>query len=154
MCFDRRHLIREGEKFPRVITTSWGFDWDLRDARRQLRKDKNNVALQTEVRQLVDLSKIAERYEAECWRIRQVSETEYAPAREAVTRASRALAELTGAILKQPDKSMAGVLVKAEALDAWGKIHDTDKFYAAFEPYKWNGQIAASILRHAKGAAT
>ncbi|RLP22910.1 hypothetical protein [Mesorhizobium sp. YM1C-6-2] len=83
-----------------------------------------------------------------------VSEAEYEPYWRAVKAAVKSLCSLVATIMDQPDETMAGLLIKAEALATFGNMTDVDQGWAIFEPNKWHGQIAASILRHAKGGAS
>jgi len=52
-------------------------------------------------------------------------------------------------VMKQPDRTMEGIFVKAEALAAWGRVNDFDQHWALFDP-----QIATALLHYSKGDAT
>ncbi|UVK49334.1 hypothetical protein BPNPMPFG_008276 (plasmid) [Mesorhizobium sp. AR07] len=66
----------------------------------------------------------------------------------------RALEKHVAAIMATPDLTMEGLVIKAQALAEWDRAGDEKMDKLAFEHgLDWHGQIAASILRHAKGGA-
>lgn len=152
--FEGGFLWRKGEKFPRIITAkSWWVRNELRAAKRRLKR-KASPALRAEVDRLTHTLKVAGKYEDECIRIKEACHDEYTAGWKAKKAAAEAVCNLIGAIMEQPDETMAGLLIKAEALDTFAGMTDFDQKAAIWEPNKWHGQIAASILRHAKGGAS
>jgi len=153
-CFQGDFLWREGEEFPRTIT--WRASWargHLAAEQRRL-KTKDTPARRAEIAQLKRIVKIAEDYEDECVRVKEACHDEYTAGWKARKVAAKAVCKLVGAIMEQPDRTMAGLLIKAEALDTFACMSEWDQKAAIFEPNKWHGQIAASVLRHAKGGAS
>lgn len=55
-----------------------------------------------------------------------------------------------GAILSADEHTMAGVVIKAQALAEWGKV---EKFWCGFnaEGVDWPSQLASAIIRQAEG---
>lgn len=62
--------------------------------------------------------------------------------------------EHIAAMMNETDVTMEGLLIKAEALAAWDRTAKGANKLAIRHGMDWHGQIAASILRHAKGGAT
>ncbi len=149
--FEGGYLWRKGEKFPRIITmkSHWAAA-HLSAAKRRLKK-KDSPAARAEVAELTRIYKLADEYENECIRVEEECNAEYTEGWKAKNAAAKAVCDLIGAIMAQPDNTMEGLLIKAEALDTFACMTDRDQKSAIFEPNKWHGQIAASILRHAKG---
>lgn len=72
---------------------------------------------------------------------------------QATRDATKQLAEHVAATMAQPDETVAGLLIKAEALAAWGQVEPDDQRWAYNTPNEWHGEIARSVLRHAKQGA-
>lgn len=144
-------LWRKGERWPRTITmkSHWA-EAHLRFAKRQLKR-KDSHAHRAEVARLKRLHKLCGEYEDECIRVKEACHDEYTAGWKAKNAASEAVCQLIGAIMAQPDETMEGLLIKADALNTFASMTERDQKAAIFEPNKWHGQIAASILRHARG---
>ena len=93
---------------------------------------------------------LAAAYFAECEAIRQ--NLNYPALNARLDEARAALKSIVGCIMVEPDESMTGVMIKAEALAAWGAV---DPFLRTFnvEGVDWAQKLAASILSHAGKAA-
>ena len=89
---------------------------------------------------------LAERYWAECDSIKSTSGYEAATA--LLTAARTALCARVDAIMRAPETSLMGVVIKAQALEAWSEV---GPLFRALSPGadKWGGMIAASIMRQA-----
>lgn len=95
-----------------------------------------------------DKAALAAAYEAECERVRKASGYAEAVARDKA--AFHALAALVGAIIATPADTMAGVMVKAQALAAW----EAEPLHIAHvQSWGWSGAFAADVLRIASAAA-
>lgn len=151
-------LIREGEEHPRYLTTAADLEcqveragWVLKGKRLRRRNvaGMNRQEWETELAEAERLHAIAARYEAEIASIKKESNYESASKHAAAT--AEALEAHVSAIMTQPELSMDGLIIKAQALAAWGKVEPLYRI-----PYRhgqdWHGQIAASILRHAQSA--
>lgn len=93
-------------------------------------------------------AKVAAEYEAECERVRKASGYAEAVARDKA--AFDALAALVGAIMAAPAATMAGVMVKAQALAAW----EAEPLHIAHvKSWDWAGVFAADVIRLASQSA-
>jgi hypothetical protein len=97
-----------------------------------------------------ELLPIAKRYEAKCERIRKASGYQAAVDRREAAR--EALASAIDAIMAEPARTMAGVIVQAQALEAWGGV---EGLWRDILPGTngWSTQLAASILEISKAYA-
>ena len=55
--------------------------------------------------------------------------------------------------MAEPETTMAGVVVKAQALAAWGTVEDVWQAFGR-DSYTWGPALSASVLRIAGGQAT
>jgi hypothetical protein len=92
---------------------------------------------------------VAQRYYAETARLREWCE--YKPAEQAAATACEALVAHIGAIMAEPPATMAGVIIHAQALAAFGKVEKWCRV-TCVEAWPWAGDFAASVLRIAEGA--
>ncbi|MBZ9888931.1 hypothetical protein LB559_13360 [Mesorhizobium sp. BR1-1-3] len=151
-----------GAHHGRHIHTSGDFEWRLHRASSALKSRSKSPSAwhtcstreewQAEFDKASRLLLIAKKYEAKTAHIEKASG--YKPAWEARHAAAQALADHITAVLDQPDITLEGMLIKAEALAAWGRVSEKDRIWAAVDRKRnWHGQIAESVLRHAKGGA-
>lgn len=155
------YLWRQGDEYPRQIVLSpWGIETRIRMARKRKRNAKkagrmaDYMAAEAEIAHLVELAAKAEAYqerydavkaEAEAW------SKAATPIRHAL---HEALEKHIAAIMDQPDHTMEGLIIKAQALAEWDRVGTRYFDRVAFKHgQNWHGQIAASILKHAGGAA-
>jgi len=137
-----------GWRIDRKIYTSYGLREGAEHLRQQLKYGRGD---QAEIDRLEKLIPIAERYETKCHCIRR--ESNYQALDSAAHAAAKNLVMLIGSIMACKDRSIEGLMIKAQALSAFDGMAPCDKSNAIFEPYDWAGQIADSIVRHAsKGA--
>ncbi|MBT1155711.1 hypothetical protein J1C56_08915 [Aminobacter anthyllidis] len=158
------YLWRKGDEFPRrIVVTTRNLDWDIGHAKRHLRaltngKQKKSggkalAAWRDELVRLQQLHCTAETYEKECERLKEPARAEHKTKWTVTHKLRDELEDHIAAIMNEPDATMEGLLIKAEALAAWDKSgKDMDKL-AIRHGREWHGQIAASILRHAQGGA-
>lgn len=148
-------LYRAGEIEPRQVVPSYAFRCYAARARRAL-KSKKLAAGPVDGRtrseweaELIENERcfaLASNYEAETKRIREASS--YKASWKAHAAASDDLAAHVALIMGQPDFTMEGLIIKAQALNVWSRV---DELYRRFGRREdWYGQIAASILRHAR----
>lgn len=74
----------------------------------------------------------------------------YQPAVNAHTEALEAFRTHVGAILSVEERTIAGVVIKAQALSEWGRV---EKFWRGFnaEGVDWPSQLADAIVRQVEG---
>lgn len=141
-------LWRKGERDPRRVLDAetlerWvkGTERSVKRAKSDSRRAELMAALEEERRALA----LARSYEAEKARILEASGHEQAADRHKA--AFDALQDTTKAIMAEPDRTMADVMIKAQALDVWSRV---DRSYRAFTPgaADWGPMLAASIMRH------
>lgn len=91
--------------------------------------------------------KSSERYFAECERLKKASG--YVEAYGQAAKAREALRDLVGAIIDEDETSIEGVVIKAEALAAWGTVPG---FFQTFslDAYKWGPKFAEAVMRQAQ----
>lgn len=151
-----------GAHHGRHIYTSGDFEWRLHRASSALKSRSKSPSAwhtgstreewQADFDEASRLLLIAKKYEAKTAHIEKASG--YKHAWEARHTAAQALADHITAVLDQPDFTIEGMLIKAEALAAWGRVSEKDRIWAAVDRKRnWHGQIAESVLRHAKGGA-
>ncbi len=150
------YLYRDGEKHPRrIVVTSWHVSRDLSYAKRVMRRAKKVGAVsdflvaEEEVIRLKTLLAKTEAYEREFNAARAFAKGEYDRLYPVMASALNAFAAHVTATMDEEDVTMEGLLIKAQALAAWGGIGSDDKFLAGILGKDWHGKIAASILRHA-----
>ena len=83
-------------------------------------------------------------YEKACKAAREASGYHVAKAR--AREASDALRDHVSRIMAEPVNGMAGVMIKAQALDAWGCVSQLDKMHNLLDA-DWATALAADILR-------
>ncbi|AMJ59360.1 hypothetical protein [Bosea sp. PAMC 26642] len=151
-------LMRPGEAEPRRLISAFHFGFQVNRARRVLNGKKLTAGLvdgrtraewETELAEDERCHALAVTYEAETKRISEASN--YTASWQAHSAAAAALEVHVGLIMGQPDLTMEGLIIKAQALEVWGRV---DELYRlSRRGADWHGQIAASILRHASAAA-
>lgn len=148
-------LVRPGEEEAHRIGKPSAFVWEQECCREAMQKksmmrSKRERAYRREKLAAAEKAeKMAEDYWAACERVRQASGIE--PARERKAAAREALREHVSAILAGREQSMAGVVIKAQALAAWGEV---ELFHRMLNPHgdEWASHISASIMRQAEAA--
>lgn len=156
------YMWRTGEeRFPRrIVVKSWDVSWELSGARRLKRQAKKAgniadfMAVEAEIERLTILLSTARRYEDEFKAVKSQAKawhSEASPVKEARRETlERHIAE----IMNEPDLTMEGLVIKAQALAAWGRVgRGWAERLALKHGQDWQGQIAGAILRHAGGAS-
>jgi hypothetical protein len=133
---------------PRYILTANDLRWELADhenllAGKRVRSKERRARAHKQAKEIRRLIPIAKRYQAECARIRDASGISAAYKRE--TAAGKALTTHVDAIMSQQETSMAGVMIKAQALAAWSNVPYCGLF--SFEVREWGPKFGASIIR-------
>lgn len=158
--FQGAALRRLGEEHPRRLIPPYSFRYQVHRATRALKSKKlqrlgtldgrTRAEWETELADDKRCLALAEAYEAETKRISEASG--YEASWRAHHAASNALAAHIALLMAEPDHTMEGLIIKAEALEAWNGV---EWFQRATRPAAadWHGQIASSVLRHAKSGA-
>jgi hypothetical protein len=149
---------RPGEANPRQLISAFSFRYEASRARRVLKSKKlaagpvdgrTRAEWETELAKADRCHALAAKYEAETKRISEASN--YEASWKAHAAAAAALEAHVTLMMDQPDHTMEGLVIKAQALEVWGRV---DELYRLTRRgADWHGQIAASILRHASTAA-
>ncbi|RWP23780.1 MAG: hypothetical protein EOR01_07795 [Mesorhizobium sp.] len=136
-----------------VIVTCDDLEWELTRAKRILKGksiDKRSVgglpdraAWENELDAIVAQYTAASKYEAEKARVLKASG--YEAANERKHAAADALIGIINDIMAQPETTMAGVVIKAQALAQWGLVSDWQRYTIASAD--WGPALAASVLR-------
>lgn len=152
------YLWRVGDKFPRrIVVEAWSVYADLLKAKRQLRKAFKEgrladcLVLEDEVGRLDKLYDVASTYERKHREVTAEAKADYGKYWPVANDLRDALEKHVAAIMDQPDRTMEGLVIKAQALAEWGRLKKPHKLAFTYGQ-NWHGQIAASILRHAGGA--
>lgn len=158
--FEGAALKRPNEEHPRQLIHSNSFRWQVRRDERALKskrllttgsKDgRNRAEWEAELAEDKRCLALAENYEAETKRIRDASG--YEASWKAHHAATDALAAHVALMMAEPDHTMEGLIIKAEALEAWNGVEWWQRSFKAAGA-DWHGKIAASVLRHAKASA-
>lgn len=153
------YLWRRGEQFPRrIVVRSWRVSGELMRAKAALRKARKNESVsdcmvaEDEVGRLTKLLKVAAEYEKSFQEIKERASREHKG--RSTWELQGELEEYIAAIMATPDWTMEGLIIKAQALAEWDRVGGKKMHKVPFRHgADWHGQIAASILRHAKGGA-
>jgi len=148
-------MFRKGEVRPRQLISASSFRYDTKYAKRVLNGNKlekskidglNRQEWEVRLVQLEKAQALAARYEAEIKRIK--SSVDYEAVWRATHAARDALEDHIAAIMNEPEQTMTGLIIKAQALEAWGQVKGYKIPFRHGEA--WPEQIAASILRMAR----
>lgn len=156
------YLWRKGDAFPRrIVVTTRMLNGEFNLVRYHLRVlskgkkkksgGKTEAAWHDEFARLERLHGIAETYERECARIQGPAKAEFETKWTVTHRLRDKMEDLIAAMMNEPDLTMEGLLIKAQALAAWDKSGKGMAKLAIRHGKAWHGQIAASILGHAEG---
>lgn len=156
------YLLRSGEDYPRrIIIRAWQLDRKIWDARRAKRSAKKNeavadfLAAEAEIKRLKKLLAVADDYEARFAEVKAQAHAAHEEAYPIMSGRKDALERHVAAIMNEPDHTMEGLVIKAQALAEWDRVGDRYFDRVAYQyGQDWHGQIAASILRYAKGGAS
>lgn len=156
------YLWRAGaEEFPRrIVVKSWQVSWQIDEARRRKRQAKKSgnladfMAAGAEIKRLKALHSTARTYEDEFKAVKSRAEAWHSEARPVKEAYREALERHVAAIMNEPDHTMEGLIIKAQALAEWNRVGDrwADRL-ALKHGQDWQGQIVAAILRHARGGS-
>jgi hypothetical protein len=161
---DGTPLVRTGESYARRVWSAAALANEAKRGERVLRgtsfeKNKNGKhrrLTRDEYRQLVDgyyeKYAVARDYEAERDSIKAQSDIDSVQKR--LDDAEKAFSEALKAILREPDRTMVGVVIKAQAIataSAAGRFFLLSTFDA--ETGDWGTRLANSVLTHAKAGA-
>ncbi len=155
-------LTRQGQQWPIPVTTAAEIQHDIDEIRQALRRKRRDAFGPVNwrgIKQVPDqwelslaergrLLAIAGRYETNKAAVLDASG--YIKALGRMTSARQALGDLVAEIMAQPEVTMLGVVIKAQALVAWGEV-DLLTRWSTPESHRWEGQLAASVLRLASG---
>ncbi|MBN9242132.1 MAG: hypothetical protein J0I98_05005 [Mesorhizobium sp.] len=133
-------------------------DWQIIGVRRKKRaaKKAGNLAdfmdAEAEIKRLKKLYAAANDYEREFRDIKAQAHAWHEKASGTRTALRDALEKHVSAIMDEPDFTMEGIIIKAQALAEWDRVGTRwgDRLAIGRE---WHSQLAASILRYAKGGA-
>lgn len=113
------------------------------------------MVAETEIARLKKLCAVASAYERQFREVEAQASAWHKEAYPLKDAKHEALEKHVAAIMDEPDFTMEGLIIKAMALAEWDKCGSRfgDKF-AFRHGLNWHGQIAESVLRHAKGGAS
>lgn len=141
----------EGHKVLTDAAIDWRVNSDLAEADRLIaaggpRRAKRAAWLKAEAPRFANRRKAARAYWREAERIR--SDFDYERVSTRYRTAQEALRQHVNEIMMTREETIAGVVIKAQALATWSH---TDPFWKAFNDLapNWSDEIAASIMRQA-----
>jgi hypothetical protein len=151
------YLWRAGDDFPRrIVVQSWQVHRQIWETRTNLRKAKKNGSIadcllaEEEIKRLKKLQATATAYETKFRRVKEQAHADHERLWPAMNNARDAFEKHVAAIMDTPDWTMEGLVIKAQALAEWDRGGGINRLAVRYG-MDWHGQIAASILRHAKG---
>jgi hypothetical protein len=160
VTIDGGRLVRTGEEDSFCVMTVKDIIYDIKDAERVLRgktfdrQKKYRGLTREELEQSLedDYERVAmaRDYEAECARIRRQSGLEQAKVR--LDEARNTFTAVVKRILAEPEYSMAGVVIKAQAISV-GSAEDALMVFSTLENEDWGTRLARSVLHHAEARA-
>jgi hypothetical protein len=151
---------------PRTLRTASHYAEAVEDLRKAMRRKRKNPfapfgvfylgyqrkltvdQCEAALAEVTDLHAKALAYEAEKQRVLQASGWEAADAR--FKAAEAALGDTVAAIMAQAESTMAGIVIKAQALAFWGRLDPLTRMGiggGALSVTQWEAQFAASVLR-------
>lgn len=147
-------LIRPGEARPLRVESSKNiavlldcFERNL--AGKRIRSEARRACIAAKIETLKKEFAIAKQYEAECARVLQASGLRAAQERE--SDAAHALSNHVDAIMGTPETSMAGIMIKAQAMAVWSKFPRCGIFVV--QAREWGPKFGAAIVRLSEGGA-
>lgn len=154
-------LWRKGDDFPRrIVVKAWEIDSQIWEARREKRRAKKAGSIadfmvaETEIARLKKLYAVASAYEDQFREVKAQASAWHKEAYPLKDARHEALEKHVAAIMDEPDFTMEGLIIKAMALAEWDKCGDRFGDKLAFRHgQNWHGQIAESILRHARAGS-
>jgi len=148
---------KEPLRWARRVCTRDGIQKRLKDARAELakikgkpRKKTRDVWLRNHIKHLKqEVSPQVDAYWSECESLKEAFNADAVIEHERSTR--EALHANVDAIMSAPEKTMAGVVIKAQALAAWGKV---PRWYLLFNlrAPDWADEMASAIIRQSGSA--
>ncbi|MDW9786816.1 hypothetical protein GOB29_19755 [Sinorhizobium meliloti] len=160
VTIDGGPLVRTGEKDPFCVMTVKDIVYEIKDAERVLRgktfdrQKKYRGLTRQELEQSLEDDyervAVAREYEAECARVRSQSGIEQARAR--LDEARDTFTAVVKRILAEPEYSMAGVVIKAQAISV-ASAADALMVFSTLENEDWGTRLARSVLHHAEARA-
>lgn len=151
-------LWRVGDDCPRrIVSRSWRVEtniWLQRQAKRRAKKEgslSDFMAADAEIRRLKKLFATAKAYEQDFAEVERQAKAWHDQA-DKPTAQRDALEKHIAAIMDEPDFTMEGLVIKAQALAEWDRVGNRwcERLAVGRE---WHSQLAASILRYAQGGA-
>lgn len=139
---------------PRSILSAESIEWQIERLDRSLHSRRPKHPLTAEQiaeieAEIADLSaKLAVVREYEAAKVRVTKASGIAAATARLNAARDTLVAAVTAAMAAPETSMAGVLVKVRALQAWGAMHPGDRLDLAAMT-EWPVQLADAVARHA-----
>jgi len=153
-------LVRPGEKDPFCVMTVERIVSDIKYTERLLRgktfdrqkkfRGSTREEWEKSLEEDYELVAVAREYEAECAGIRSLSGIDQAKERREGSRT--ALTDTVKRILAEPEYSMAGVIIKAQAISV-ASAADHWMVFATLEDEDWGTRLARSVLHHAEARA-
>ncbi|MUZ72937.1 hypothetical protein GOZ90_09605 [Agrobacterium vitis] len=153
------YLYREGEQYPRRIKLrQWDIWRELLESRRIMCQAQKAgsvadfLAAEEDVKRLKALYTKVKVYEAEYSKLREAAIAEGDRLSEIKLTALTAFARHVDAIIAEDDRTMEGLVIKAEALVEWSRVEKIDRALSSLNnSVDWHSSIAKSILRYAEG---
>jgi hypothetical protein len=145
-----QHIHERGKPHARSLfgPDDFAFRIDRIDGDMRRKRSKHPLTvdglLQMEAERAVLVDGLAAAREYEAAKEQVLSASGYAAAAARRTAAHKAVGEVVGAIMAQPETTMAGIIIKAQALSLWGRNPQRIFHIPAWE---WPHQFAASVLR-------
>lgn len=151
------YLYREGESYPRrIVRSSWDVHREINDLRKIKRQAKKNGDLTEYLRAeeavaglKLQQAKI-EVYQSAYRNARSAASDDHDRLYPVKEQALKALVDHISAIVTEPDWTMEGLLIKAEALMEWNCLGKNEKLITRLLGAEWDASIASSIIRHAR----
>jgi hypothetical protein len=147
-------LVRPGEEWSLRIRTCEDIDWYLTRAKSILKGKTINkrpvgglpdrAAWEDALDDLAAQYTAASKYEAEKARIHKASGFVAANTRQ--RKATAALVAIIDQVMAQPETTMAGIVIKAQALTAWSLVTDWERLLT-INSHAWGPALGASVLR-------
>ncbi|PJN94759.1 hypothetical protein CNY89_12560 [Amaricoccus sp. HAR-UPW-R2A-40] len=149
---------RRGESEPRALVARSSLRYPVEAAQQALaskhlaRRGKlygrDRASWEAQLQEHKPLFDLSEAYHQECDRLQE--ELGWTAAWQAVSNKKDQLSETVTALMAQKEQTVAGLLVKARAVQTFGR---TEHAWCTFQAIRWSGELAEAVLRFAERGA-
>lgn len=150
--------MRRGESEPRALVARASLRYPVEAAQQALASKhlarrgtlygRDRASWEAQLQEHKPLFDLSEAYHQECDRLQE--ELGWTAAWQAVSNKKDQLSETVTALMAQKEQTVAGLLIKARAVQKFGR---TDYAWFTYQAIQWGGELAEAVLRFAERGA-